>query len=86
MIDHGHNRGWHASYNKWLIRYLYIPLGGSSNRIINSLIIFTFVALWHDIELKLLAWGWLIVLFIIPEVACTSYFCTAEVLVLLEIN
>jgi D-alanyl-lipoteichoic acid acyltransferase DltB (MBOAT superfamily) len=29
---------------------------------------FTFVALWHDFRPKLLAWGWLVVLFILPEV------------------
>ena len=27
------------------------------------LAVFTFVALWHDINLKLLVWGWLVVLF-----------------------
>jgi len=26
------------------------------------------VAFWHDISLKLLIWGWLVVLFILPEV------------------
>ena len=31
------------------------------------LVIFTFVALWHDLSFKLLTWGWLIVIFIIPE-------------------
>ena len=30
--------------------------------------VFTFVALWHDISLHLLIWGWLIVLFMLPEV------------------
>ena len=75
-------RGWHASYNKWLIRYLYIPLGGSQRRIINSFLIFTFVAVWHDIELKLLAWGWLSVFFILPELACLQYFCTPKVFLL----
>jgi D-alanyl-lipoteichoic acid acyltransferase DltB (MBOAT superfamily) len=30
-------------------------------------LVFTFVALWHDIQLRLLLWAWLIVLFIIPE-------------------
>ena len=69
-------RGWHASYNRWLLRYIYIPLGGSKRRLVNSFLIFTFVAIWHDIELKLLAWGWLIVLFIVPEVVMTSLFCT----------
>ena len=27
-----------------------------------------FVALWHDISLNLLIWGWLIVLFMMPEI------------------
>lgn len=35
---------------------------------INYAIVFTFVALWHDISLNLLIWGWLIVLFMMPEV------------------
>ncbi|QDS71327.1 hypothetical protein FKW77_002066 [Venturia effusa] len=68
-------RGWHRSYNRWLVRYLFIPLGGSistgwkgtARSIANYLVIFTFVALWHDINLRLLMWGWLIVLFILPE-------------------
>jgi D-alanyl-lipoteichoic acid acyltransferase DltB (MBOAT superfamily) len=30
--------------------------------------VFTFVALWHDISLNLLIWGWLIVFFMMPEV------------------
>lgn len=68
-------RGWHRSYNKWLIRYIWIPLGGASfatlysslRSIAGYLIIFTFVALWHDIKLRLLIWAWLIVLFIVPE-------------------
>lgn len=68
-------RAWHRSFNRWLIRYIYIPLGGSSFRtwrlavrsIVTYLLSFTFVALWHDIQLRLLIWGWLIVLFMIPE-------------------
>lgn len=69
-------RGWHRSYNRWVVRYIYIPLGGSSARgvwgkirsIVNYLAVFTFVALWHDINLRLLMWGWLITLFVLPEV------------------
>ncbi|CCH59347.1 hypothetical protein TBLA_0B05140 [Henningerozyma blattae CBS 6284] len=67
-------RAWHRSYNKWVIRYIYIPLGGSKNRILSSLAVFTFVAIWHDVELKLLLWGWLIVLFLLPEMFATQYF------------
>ncbi|OQD74045.1 hypothetical protein PENDEC_c012G05186 [Penicillium decumbens] len=80
-------RGWHRSYNRWIVRYIYIPLGGGGQRpapgktgpsrsgiwvkfqqIRNFLLVFTFVALWHDINLRLLMWGWLITLFVLPEV------------------
>lgn len=68
-------RSWHRSYNRWLIRYIYVPLGGSSFRnwraavrsVVTYLLVFTFVALWHDIQMRLLIWGWLIVLFMAPE-------------------
>ncbi|KAI4126802.1 MAG: hypothetical protein LQ338_003561 [Usnochroma carphineum] len=72
-------RGWHRSYNRWIVRYIYIPLGGSggpgtrgkggkARAVFNMLVVFTFVALWHDIKLQLLIWGWLVTLFVLPEV------------------
>lgn len=84
-------RGWHRSYNRWIVRYIYIPLGGGGGghlpaggkpasspapsglmskflQIRNFLLVFTFVALWHDINLQLLMWGWLVTLFVLPEV------------------
>lgn len=72
-------RAWHRSYNRWVIRYIYVPLGGAgkkgaTSRIVNSLLVFTFVAVWHDIELKLLMWGWLVVVFLLPEIFATIYF------------
>ncbi|KAF4505646.1 hypothetical protein G6O67_007570 [Ophiocordyceps sinensis] len=75
-------RAWHRSYNRWLIRYLFIPLGGASFRnwravarsIMSYLLVFTFVALWHDIQLRLLIWGWLIVLFMVPEWTASHLF------------
>lgn len=74
-------RAWHRSYNRWVIRYLYVPLGGAggknsgaTRRVVNSLVVFSFVAIWHDIELKLLLWGWLVVLFLVPEILATIYF------------
>ena len=73
-------RAWHRSYNRWIVRYIYIPLGGSgtygfwgnARAVFNYLVVFTFVALWHDISMKLLMWGWLITIFILPE-ALASY-------------
>lgn len=75
-------RAWHRSFNRWIIRYVYIPLGGTSFRtwrssvrsIATFLTVFTFVALWHDIQLRLLIWGWLIVLFLLPEQIATIMF------------
>ena len=70
-------RGWHRSFNRWIVRYIYIPLGGTGRgtstvrSVINMLLVFTFVALWHDISLRLLTWSWLIVLFILPELICS---------------
>ncbi|ORE07751.1 MBOAT-domain-containing protein [Rhizopus microsporus var. microsporus] len=55
-------------------RYIYIPLGGSKYIAYNMWLVFTFVALWHDIELKLLAWGWLISLFLLPEIIASKLF------------
>ncbi|KAJ6567497.1 MBOAT, membrane-bound O-acyltransferase family-domain-containing protein [Mycena sp. CBHHK59/15] len=62
-------RSWHRSYNLWIIRYIYIPVGGTNNVWLNTLLVFTFVALWHDLTFRLLAWGWLVSLFIVPELA-----------------
>jgi hypothetical protein len=61
-------QNWHASYNRWLVRYMYIPLGGSKSRILNVWPIFSFVAIWHDLEIKMLLWAWLMALLIAPEV------------------
>lgn len=71
-------RAWHRSFNRWIIRYVYIPIGGSGQSkvrsIANMLVVFTFVALWHDISGNLLVWSWLIVLFVLPEVIGTLLF------------
>lgn len=60
-------RNWHASFNLWLVRYMYVPLGGGAWRGANVWPIFTFVALWHDLEWRLLAWAWLSSLLFAPE-------------------
>lgn len=62
-------RSWHRSFNQWIVRYMYIPLGGRHTSKWNLFPIFSFVALWHDVNWQLFAWGWLIPLFILPEVA-----------------
>lgn len=47
-----------------------------SRRLVNVAIVFTFVALWHEMNLKLLAWGWMISLAFIPELAILGFFAS----------
>lgn len=77
-------RGWHRSFNRWVVRYVYVPLkigasrqSGIKNVVVQFgtyLLVFMFVAVWHDINLRLLMWGWLVVLFLLPEIAATLAF------------
>ncbi|KAL1602749.1 glycerol transporter [Paraconiothyrium brasiliense] len=75
-------RGWHRSFNKWALRYLFIPMGGSIapgvwgqvRSVLNKLTVFSFIAIWHDIQLRLLMWGWLVTLFVLPEVIASHVF------------
>ncbi|KAI1384063.1 MBOAT-domain-containing protein [Hypoxylon trugodes] len=75
-------RSWHRSFYRWSLRYIYVPLGGSSFRtsrdaarsILTYVLVFTFVALWHDIQMRLLIWGWLVVFFMLPEMAAGAIF------------
>jgi D-alanyl-lipoteichoic acid acyltransferase DltB (MBOAT superfamily) len=71
-------RQWHRSYNVWLIRYMYIPLGGKKKKLLNTFIIFSFVALWHDLKFNLLLWAWTIYISLIPEIIIKSYFNREE--------
>ncbi|GMM49290.1 O-acyltransferase [Starmerella bacillaris] len=67
-------RSWHRSFNKWAIRYIYLPLGGAKHSIRNAAIVFFFVALWHDMQLNLFVWGFLSVIFVLPEAICKFMF------------
>ena len=71
-------RQWHRSFNIWLIRYMYIPMGGSKTKFINTFIIFSFVALWHEVKLHLLIWAWTIYITLIPEMLIKRYFNKKE--------
>ncbi|KDQ59021.1 hypothetical protein JAAARDRAFT_33744 [Jaapia argillacea MUCL 33604] len=64
-------RSWHRSYNLWIVRYIYIPLGGTKNVAFTTILVFSFVALWHDLSFRLLAWGWLVSLFVLPELVAS---------------
>ena len=79
-------REWHRAFNRWLIRYIYVPLGGNlathaqhskpawllARRVLNVFVVFSWVAYWHDRTMQLLAWGWLIALLFVPQLAADA--------------
>lgn len=66
-------RMWHKGFNHWLIRYLYVPLGGKNN--LGSVVgVIVFVAFWHDHSIRIVVWALILVLFMVPELAIKSYF------------
>jgi D-alanyl-lipoteichoic acid acyltransferase DltB (MBOAT superfamily) len=66
-------RSWHRGFNQWLIRYIFIPLGGSKTKIWNIWVVFTFVAIWHDFTLDLVVWAWFICAALIPEMVVKKW-------------
>jgi D-alanyl-lipoteichoic acid acyltransferase DltB (MBOAT superfamily) len=72
-------RGWHASFNKWIVRYIYVPWGGRSYRWVSVWFIFLFVALWHDVEWKLIAWGLMNGVFYVAELGMKSLWKSATI-------
>lgn len=54
-------------------------MGGANHVLRNTILVFSFVALWHDLTLRLLAWGWLISLFVVPEMIAAYLLPAAKV-------
>jgi D-alanyl-lipoteichoic acid acyltransferase DltB (MBOAT superfamily) len=67
-------RMWHRSFNQWLIRYIFIPLGGNKYKHYNIWAVFTFVAIWHDMNLNLILWAWMLCIVLMPEVLLKKLF------------
>ncbi|KAL0487351.1 11 TM domain-containing transmembrane protein [Acrasis kona] len=50
-------RSWHRSLYLFIVRYIYVPLGGSKNRMYSVWLIFGFIAVWHDLWTRWIAWA-----------------------------
>jgi D-alanyl-lipoteichoic acid acyltransferase DltB (MBOAT superfamily) len=50
-------RAWHASFNAWTVRYLYVPLGGAATQRYSVWVIFLFIGMWHEIAPNWAAWA-----------------------------
>ncbi len=70
-------KGWHRSFNQWLVRYMYVPLGGSRvplwRQLLNIGLVFFFVAVWHDVKPAQLLWGWLFAVAFVPELSVAAW-------------
>lgn len=62
-----------------MVRYIYVPLGGSKRPVLSTLVVFTFVALWHDLSFTLLAWGWIVSLVVLPEMIAARLLPASQV-------
>ena len=65
-------RDWHASFNMWIIRYMYVPLGGTKRKALVIFPIFAFIALWHDIKMQLFLWAFIMAFAMVPELVVMS--------------
>jgi D-alanyl-lipoteichoic acid acyltransferase DltB (MBOAT superfamily) len=65
-------RDWHASFNQWIVRYMYVPLGGARAKAWSIVPIFAFVALWHDVNIKMALWAAIMCVTFVAEVTVTS--------------
>lgn len=76
---------WHVSLNRWLIDYVYIPLGGSRKglfiMLVNIMIVFGISGMWHGAEFSYIAWGVFHGLMVCLTVAMALLFAKAPRLV-----
>ncbi|RNF09178.1 putative GUP1 [Trypanosoma rangeli] len=79
-------RDWHASFNLWIVRYMYIPMGGNKRKHLNIFPIFFFIAIWHDIELWMIHWACIICVCFLVELFLTQvvFHSRAPIVVALE--
>ena len=72
-------RNWHRSFNTWILRYIFIPMDGSKHYFRNVLIVFTYVALWHDFNINLLVWAYILIVGIATEHCVQHYFKRTQI-------
>eukprot|EP00918_Siedleckia_nematoides_P047078 GHVU01103170.1.p1 GENE.GHVU01103170.1~~GHVU01103170.1.p1 ORF type:complete len:562 (+),score=26.44 GHVU01103170.1:199-1884(+) len=66
-------RNWHRSFYLWILRYIYIPLGGGGSKLWVVPVIFTYAAIWHECSLSLAIWGCATALVMLPEMFLRQY-------------
>ncbi len=69
-------RRWHTSLRKWMLDYLYIPMGGNrggkGTYVAAIMFIFTFSGLWHGANMTFVCWGILNGIYFLPYILTDS--------------
>jgi len=71
-------RSWHASFNQWTIRYLYVPLGGRKYQQYSIWLIFFFIGIWHDLWWSWISWALLNCLCFSLEIALMKFWASSR--------
>ena len=50
-------RSWHQSLHVWIVRYMYVPMGGKHGHKLNVFVIMSFIGMWHDLSWRWQAWA-----------------------------
>eukprot|EP00163_Fabomonas_tropica_P012752 TRINITY_DN2410_c0_g1_i1.p1 TRINITY_DN2410_c0_g1~~TRINITY_DN2410_c0_g1_i1.p1 ORF type:complete len:126 (-),score=7.29 TRINITY_DN2410_c0_g1_i1:375-752(-) len=79
MTFTGFWRGWHCSFNKFNVRYIYLPLGGKNTQTWNIWVIFIFIGMWHDLNVGFTAWALFNCVCFTGEIAILRYFSSSRV-------
>jgi D-alanyl-lipoteichoic acid acyltransferase DltB (MBOAT superfamily) len=73
-------RSWHSSLNIWIVKYIYVPMGGSKRKFLSVWLIFGFIALWHDLMWRWLAWAFLNCLLFLGEIFVENVIAQTDVI------
>ena len=69
-------RRWHTSLRKWMLDYIYLPMGGNKGSkwhyILLILFIFSFSGLWHGANYTFICWGLINGLYFVPYILTDS--------------
>ena len=65
-------RRWHTSLRKWMLDYIYLPMGGNKGSktkyVMLMLFIFSFSGLWHGANYTFICWGLLNGIYFLPYI------------------
>lgn len=50
-------RNYERSYHLWILKYVYIPLGGKYSKFLNLILIMQLYVMFHEMDKEIFYWG-----------------------------